>query len=75
MQRYLEGAGRAELRFRAYPISGQPETFNYSSREKTVARETDGMAFDSLDDFTCYAFQCDSEGYPNTEHVYLEVLN
>ncbi|HHU85915.1 MAG: hypothetical protein ACOX86_09585 [Pelotomaculaceae bacterium] len=75
LQRYLEGAGSAELRFRAYPISGEPETYNYSSGEKTVTRETDGMSFDSLDDFTCYAFQYDPEGYPSTEHVYLEVLN
>ena len=52
LQRYLEGAGSAELRFRAYPISGEPETYNYSSGEKTVTRETDGMSFDSLDDFT-----------------------
>jgi hypothetical protein len=75
LQRYLEGAGSAELRFRAYPISGEPETYNYSSGEKTVTRETDGMSFDSLDDFNCYAFQYDPEGYPSTEHVYLEVLN
>jgi hypothetical protein len=40
-----------------------------------VTRENDGRAFDSLDDFICYAFQCDAEGYPNTEYVDLEVLS
>jgi hypothetical protein len=75
LQGYLERAGNAEFNFRAYPISGEPETFHYNSREKVVTREKDGRAFDSLDDFICYAFQCDAEGYPNTEYVDLEVLN
>jgi hypothetical protein len=74
LQSYLEGAGNAEFSFRAYPISGEPETFHYSSGA-AVTRETDGKSFDSLDDFTCYAFQCDIEGYANTEYVDLEVLN
>ncbi|MDD4238638.1 MAG: hypothetical protein PHT62_08790 [Desulfotomaculaceae bacterium] len=75
LQCYLERAGTAEISFRAYPTSGEPETYNYSSREKAVSRESDGRSFDSLDDFTCYAFQCDIEGYANTEYVDLEVLN
>lgn len=75
LQCFLERAGNAEFSFRAYPISGEPETFHYSSREKTVTRETDSRSFDSLDDFTYYAFQCDTEGYANTEYVDLELLN
>ena len=75
LQSYLEGAGNAEFSFRAYPIAGEPETFHYSSREKAVARENDGKSFDSLDTFICYAFQCDAEGYANTEYVDLEVLD
>lgn len=75
LQDYLERHGDAEFSFRAYPISGEPETFHYNNWEKLVTRETDGRAFDNLDDFICYAFQCDIEGYANTEYVDLEVLD
>ena len=74
LQCYLERAGNAEFSFRAYPISGEPETFHYSNGENVV-RETDGRSFDSLGDFTCYAFQCDAEGYARTEYVDFELLN
>ncbi|MGI5943016.1 MAG: hypothetical protein ACOX86_12380 [Pelotomaculaceae bacterium] len=75
LQGYLKKAGKAEISFRAYPIAGEPENYRYNSREMVVTRENDGRAFDSLDDFICYAFQCDAEGYPNTEYVDLEVLS
>jgi len=75
LQGYLERAGNAEFDFRAYPISGSPETFHYSGVEKTVTRKTDRRSFDSLGDFTCYAFQCDTEGYSHTEYVDFEMLN
>lgn len=75
LQGYLERAGDVELSFRAYPISGTPETFHYSGREKAVTREKDQRSFDSLEDFTCYAFQCDVEGYSHSEYVDVEVLN
>lgn len=71
---YLERAGDAEFRFRAYPISGSPKTFHYSGGEKTVTREADRRSFD-LEDFTCYAFQCDAGGYSHTEHVDFKVLS
>jgi hypothetical protein len=29
---------------------------NYSGGEIIITRDTDGNTFDSLDDFTCYAF-------------------
>ena len=74
LQSYLEKAGNNEFSFRAIPISGEPETFHYSSSENIV-RETDGRSFDSLDDFICYAFQCDATGYARTEYVEFEVLN
>lgn len=72
---YLDKAGKAQFSFRAYPIAGEPETYHYSSREKVVTREHDGRSFDSLDDFICYAFQCDAEGYANTEYVDLVELS
>jgi len=75
LQGYLERAGNAEFNFRAYPISGSPETFHYSGGEKAVTRDTDWKSFDSLGDFTCYAFQCDTEGYSHTEYVDFEILN
>ena len=75
LQSYLERAATAELNFRAYPISGEPETFHYNSAEKEVSGETDGRSFDNLSDFICYAFQCDSEGYARTEYVDVEILN
>jgi len=74
LQSYLEKAAKAEFSFRAYPISGEPETFRYS-RGENIVRETDGRSFDSLGDFICYTFQCDSEGYARTEYVDIEVLN
>lgn len=75
LQDYLEKAGNAELSFRAYPIAGDPETFHYNGGEKAVTRETDRRYFDSLEDFICYAFQCDVEGYAHTEYVDFEVLD
>lgn len=75
LQGYLERAGNAEFSFRVYPISGEPETFHYSGKEKTVTRENDRRLFDSLGDFIGYAFQNDSEGYSHTEYVDFEVLN
>jgi len=75
LQSYLERAGCAKLNFRAYPISGEPETFHYSSDEKAIIRETDGRSFDNLGDFIFYAFQCDAEGYARTEYVDVEILN
>lgn len=74
LQSYLEKAGNNEFSFRAYPLSGDPETF-YHSTSKKIVRELDGRSFDSLSDFTCYAFQCDHEGYANTEYVDLEILD
>ncbi|AGL03451.1 hypothetical protein [Desulfoscipio gibsoniae] len=75
LQGYLERAGNAEFNFRAYPISGSPETFHYSGEEKVVTRENDRKSFDNLEDFTCYTFQCDAEGYSHTEYVDFELLN
>ncbi|MDD2498799.1 MAG: hypothetical protein PHT78_00725 [Desulfitobacteriaceae bacterium] len=72
LQSYLERSGKNELNFRAYPISGEPETFHCSGGN--VFRETDGKSFDSIGNFTSYAFQCDEEGYTHTEYVDLEVL-
>lgn len=69
LQEYLENSDKEELLFSAIPISGEPETFRYNSREKVVTRTSDGALFDSIDDFICYAFQCDREGYPRTEYV------
>ncbi|HHW39943.1 MAG TPA: hypothetical protein GXX19_02115 [Syntrophomonadaceae bacterium] len=69
MQDYLENTDKEELLFSAIPISGEPETFCYNSREKVVIRTGDGALFDSVGDFICYAFQCDPEGYPRTEYV------
>ena len=37
LHRYLEGAGMNYAAF--HPISGEPETYNYSSGEKTVTRK------------------------------------
>jgi len=75
LQSYFDRAASPELNFRAYPISGEPETFHYSGDEKAVTRETDGKSFDNLGDFICYAFQCDGEGYARTEYVDVEILN
>ncbi|KAF1085696.1 hypothetical protein SPSYN_01842 [Sporotomaculum syntrophicum] len=75
LQSYLARAGHAEFDFRTHPIFGAPENFHYSGREKVITRENDQKFFDSLDDFTCYAFQCDAEGYSNTEYIDFELLN
>ncbi|MBM7856165.1 hypothetical protein JOC37_002598 [Desulfohalotomaculum tongense] len=74
-QRYLEKVGDGRLDFRAYPVSGSPENFHYDGREKAVTREKDGRMFDSVEDFLCYAFQCDDEGCSHTEYVDIEVIN
>jgi len=66
---YLENQARQEYAFRVYPISGKPETFSYNSLSKVVTNLADGSLFDSMEDFLGYAFQCDREGYPNTEYV------
>ncbi|MGE5422119.1 MAG: hypothetical protein ACM3QW_02555 [Ignavibacteriales bacterium] len=73
LQSFLEREANGDFRFHAYPISGEPETFHYSGG-KNIVREADGTSFDSLGDFTCYAFQCDAEGYAGTEYVDIEVL-
>lgn len=73
LNRFLEREVNADYSFRAYPISGEPENFHFHSGENIV-RESDGRTFDSLGDFTCYAFQCDAEGYAGTEYVDIEVL-
>lgn len=74
LQSYLENTDNSEFSFRAYPISGKPETFHHSSNKKII-KEIDGRSFDSLSDFTCYVFQCDAEGYSNTEYVDFEIFN
>ncbi|MCL6638496.1 MAG: hypothetical protein K6T80_02280 [Firmicutes bacterium] len=74
LQEYLEGIKEEGFLFRARPISGRPETFLFNGREKVVTRERDQSTFDSMDDFLCYAFQCDREGYSHTEYVDIEVL-
>jgi hypothetical protein len=73
LQDYLERAGNDGISFRAYPISGEPQTFHLSGGD--IVRKTDGRSFESIGNFTCYAFQCDAEGYARTEYVDLEVLN
>ncbi|WP_333870286.1 hypothetical protein [Desulforamulus putei] len=70
---YLENIGDGELDFRAIPISGRPEEFHYSGHEKVVVRNRDQKLFDNVEDFLCYAFQCDGEGYSHTEYVDIEV--
>ncbi|MDD2359749.1 hypothetical protein [Syntrophaceticus schinkii] len=54
------------MALKAYPLSGEPETFRYHQNEQVVTRNKDGRTLDSMDDFFCYAFQCDAEGYPGT---------
>lgn len=76
LEGYLERAGDTDLSFRLYPISGSPETFRYTGRDKTITRMDDsGRTFDSLRDFSCYVFQCDDEGYSHTEYVDCEMLD
>ena len=70
---YLENVGDGELTFRAFPISGTPEEFYYKGHEKAVIRSRDQTIFDNVEDFLCYAFQCDQEGYTHTEYVDIEV--
>lgn len=70
---YLDGMRDIEADFKVYPISGDPETFHYDGKKKIVVRKRDHKNFDNVDDFICYAFQCDREGYSNTEHVDLEI--
>ena len=70
LQKYLDNTGKHDLYFRAYPISGTPETFHFDGHEKVVVtRQRDGFSFETVDDFLCYAFQCDTEGYTHTEYV------
>lgn len=64
---FLAGKRNSEFSFRAVPISGEPETFHY--QDDMVVRQPDGKTFIELDDFICYVFQCDAEGYARTEHV------
>ncbi|MEG6523824.1 hypothetical protein [Desulfotomaculum sp. 1211_IL3151] len=74
LAQYLENLGDQNQYFRAIPISGTPEEFLYKGQEKAVLREKDQRLFDNLEDFICYAFQCDPEGYSHTEYVDLEIL-
>ena len=69
LQKYIDNTGKQDLNFRAYPISGAPETFHFDCHEKVVTRERDGFSFETMEDFLCYAFQCDTEGYTHTEYV------
>ena len=69
LQDYLENTEKEELIFSAIPISGEPETFCYNSREKESVSTEDGTSLDHSPDFICYALRCDSEGYPRTEYV------
>lgn len=71
---YLHRADDHRVTFQAYPISGEAETFRCQGGG-IVVRKADGKSFKSLDDFVCYAFQCDSEGYSRTEHVDVEEVN
>lgn len=62
-----------EIVFKACPVSGHPERFRYDSDGKAVSNLEDGTMFDSMEDFYRYVFQCDAEGYPNTEYIDLEL--
>jgi len=72
---YLENAGDGEFDFSAIPIFGAPENYHYNGHEKVVTRKKDCQIFDNVDDFLCYAFQCDPEGYAHTEYVDVVVLS
>ena len=74
LEDYLVKSGKQEIVFKAYPISGEPESFRYEGTEKTVIRLEDGSLFDNMEDFLHYAFQCDNEGYPNTEYIDVETI-
>ena len=69
LQKYLENTGKEDLNFQAYPISGTPENFHFDGHEEIVTRERDGFSFETMEDFLCYTFQCDTEGYTHTEYV------
>lgn len=74
MANLLEKAGSG-LDFKAYPIAGEPETFHYDQSQQSVTRTKDGQLFDNIEDFICYCFQCDPEGYSHTEHIDVEILD
>ncbi len=65
---YLAGSGQGGLNFSAYPIAGDLERFYYDPGNEIVIQKNDGRTFE-LDEFLCYAFQCDVEGYSHTEYV------
>jgi hypothetical protein len=69
LRKYLDDLGQAEVDLKAYPISGEPEVFRYYQHEQVATSVTDGRTFDSMEDFFCYVFQCDAEGYPRIEYV------
>ncbi|AEF93887.1 hypothetical protein Desca_1015 [Desulfotomaculum nigrificans CO-1-SRB] len=69
LRSYLENVGDGEVDFSAIPISGMAESFHYDGKGKVVTRLDDNKMFDNIEDFLCYAFQCDDEGYPHTEYV------
>lgn len=73
LSQYLANVEDGELDFRAFPIAGCPEAFHYNGHEKSVIRLKDQKKFDNVEDFICYAFQCDPEGYSHTEYVDFEV--
>lgn len=73
LDNFFKESKSRELVFKAYPISGSPERFRYDSGGKVVSSLEDGARYDSMEDFYRYVFQCDSEGYPNTEYIDLEL--
>lgn len=73
LTQYLENVGDGNLKFKAFPISGAPEEFYYNGHEQSVVRQKDQKRFDNVEDFICYAFQCDPEGYSHTEYIDVEV--
>ena len=75
LRSYLDDLDQTKVDLKAYPISGEPEMFRYYHHEQVVTRVKDGRTFDSMEDFFCYAFQCDAEGYPNTEYVDIVVFS
>ena len=73
LDNFFKEAKNQELIFKAHPISGSPERFRYDSSEQVISSLEDGSMFDSMNDFYRYVFQCDPEGYPNTEYIDLEL--
>lgn len=73
LEAFLENSGKQELTFKTYPISGNPEIFRYNRNGKVVTRLEDGSSFDNMEDFLCYVFQCDVEGYSNTEYIDVQI--